>query len=47
MKWQNLFIPDLNSVFAVPCPDASYKLLDRVVFVHSGYPVSVHGVASY
>lgn len=40
MKWQNLYIPDLNNVFAVPIPDASYKLLDRIVIVRSGYPVS-------
>lgn len=40
MKWQNLYIPDLNNVFVVPCPNASYKLLDRVMVVRSGYPVS-------
>lgn len=27
-------------MFAVPCPNASYKLLDRVVIVRGGYPVS-------
>lgn len=40
IKWQTLYIPDLNEVFAIPCPDASYKLLDRIVVVRSGYPVS-------
>lgn len=40
MKWSTLYIPDLNNVFAVPCATASYKLLDRVVVVRSGYPVS-------
>lgn len=46
-KWQNTYIPDLSSVFALPCPDAVYKLLDRVVVVRSGYPVSdVHDVYS-
>lgn len=39
MKWQNLYIPDLNDVFVIPCPSAVYKLLDRVVIVRSGYPV--------
>lgn len=42
MKWQNLYVPDFNDVFAVPCPDASYKLLDRVVVVRSGYPISIN-----
>lgn len=40
MKWQNLYIPDLNSVFANPSSEAVFKLLDRIVIVCSGYPVS-------
>lgn len=38
-KWQDLYIPDLNNAFVVPYPNASYKLLDRVLVVRSGYPV--------
>ncbi|XP_055313630.1 5'-3' exoribonuclease 1-like [Sitodiplosis mosellana] len=41
MKWQNLYIPDLNDVFAIPSPNAVYKLLDRVVIVRSGYPFPI------
>lgn len=39
VKWQNLYNPDLNNVFVVPSPNATYKLLDRVMIVRSGYPV--------
>lgn len=40
VKWPNIFIPELNNIFVIPKPDTIYKLLDRVVFVQSGYPVS-------
>lgn len=41
LKWQNLYIPDFNSVFVNPCPNAVFKLLDRIVVVRSGYPVCI------
>lgn len=39
MKWQNLYVPDLNNVFVNPSPDSVFKLLDRIVIVRSGYSV--------
>lgn len=41
VKWQNLYIPDMHSFFMNPCPDASFKLLDRVIVVRHGYAVNV------
>lgn len=41
VKWQNLFIPNMNNVFVIPDPIANYELFDRVIIVRSGYPVSI------
>lgn len=41
VKWQNLYVPHLNSIFTTPNPSATYKLLDRIVIVQCGYPVPV------
>lgn len=41
VKWQNLYIPDMNNVFVIPDPTANYKLFDRIIIVRNGYPVLI------
>lgn len=41
VKWQNVYIPDMNNAFAIPDPTANYNLLDRIIIVRNGYPVSI------
>lgn len=41
MKWENIYVPDLTDIFVTPNPNATYKLLDRIIIVRSGYPVNV------
>lgn len=41
VRWQNIYIPDMNHVFVIPDPKATYQLFDRIIVVRSGYPVSV------
>lgn len=41
VKWQNLYIPDMNGVYVIPDPTATYQLFDRVIIVRNGYPVSI------
>lgn len=41
VKWQNLYIPDMNNIFVIPDPMANYQLFDRVIIVRNGYAVSI------
>lgn len=41
VKWENLYIPDMDGVFVSADPNASFRLFDRVIVVRSGYPVPI------
>lgn len=47
MKWQHLYIPNLNNIFVVPDELSKYELFDRIVIVRGGYPVKFINQMTY